>query len=357
MVVRAVAECAVLLRHVEAVDILVAVVVGFFHHCVKRFLQRLQSVAESHATGEHHDSCFRIISAQALDEVAIGHRQAFAVNDCDVFSSTGTIENPERLSGAFVFGSASGAFDWYISMAAAIDGGIGMDNIYSDIMGNSYMYSQMYDLTGSNGKATFEFTLASPDATTAVVSIAKLLDNNRLQPIESFDIEVTKEMTKHTVEFTKGTDYLIFDDFKLTMDLQAEKSIEIGITNALLQDPNATSAEFTRIDFNNDRISYDVLAAMVYPTLSSPLVSELSNRIEVEDISSVENTENVSASAYVEGGVLYVENPNAEKVEVYNLSGVRIFADNSGAYKVNTNLDANGVYIVRVGDKAIKVVR
>ena len=227
----------------------------------------------------------------------------------------------------------------------------------------------MYDLTGSNGKATFEFTLASPDATTAVVSIAKLLDNNRLQPIESFDIEVTKEMTKHTVEFTKGTDYccvlvemrngsfLIFDDFKLTMDLQAEKSIEIGITNALLQDPNATSAEFTRIDFNNDCISYDVLAAMVYPTLSSPLVSELSNRIEVEDISSVENTENVSASAYVEGGVLYVENPNAEKVEVYNLSGVRIFADNSGAYKVNTNLDANGVYIVRVGDKAIKVVR
>ena len=292
-----------------------------------------------------------------------------ADTDCDVFSSTGTIENPERLSGAFVFGSASGAFDWYISMAAAIDGGIGMDNIYSDIMGNSYMYSQMYDLTGSNGKATFEFTLASPDATTAVVSIAKLLDNNRLQPIESFDIEVTKEMTKHTVEFTKGTDYccvlvemrngsfLIFDDFKLTMDLQAEKSIEIGITNALLQDPNATSAEFTRIDFNNDRISYDVLAAMVYPTLSSPLVSELSNRIEVEDISSVENTENVSASAYVEGGVLYVENPNAEKVEVYNLSGVRIFADNSGAYKVNTNLDANGVYIVRVGDKAIKVVR
>lgn len=292
-----------------------------------------------------------------------------ADTDCDVFSSTGTIENPERLSGAFVFGSASGAFDWYISMAAAIDGGIGMDNIYSDIMGNSYMYSQMYDLTGSNGKATFEFTLASPDATTAVVSIAKLLDNNRLQPIESFDIEVTKEMTKHTVEFTKGTDYccvlvemrngsfLIFDDFKLTMDLQAEKSIEIGITNALLQDPNATSAEFTRIDFNNDRISYDVLAAMVYPTLSSPLVSELSNRIEVEDISSVENTENVSASAYVEGGVLYVENPNAENVEVYNLSGVRIFADNSGAYNVNTNLDANGVYIVRVGDKAIKVVR
>ena len=292
-----------------------------------------------------------------------------ANTDCDVVPSKATLDNPEKLSGAFIFGTESGAFDWYISMAAAIDGGIGLDNYYATLFGMAYMYSPLYDLTPFGGKADFEITMGSPDATKAVVALAEEGEDGYLKEIESYEVDVTTSMTGHTFNFTKGTESccilvyandgssLIFDDFKLTINMPKGSTIEQMIDLALIQDQKTSSYQFKGVDFKNDRISYDVLAARVDASLDDPIVSEYSNRVYVNAIGSVEGVSETAAKVYMEGETLCVENPEGAAVEVYNMAGVKVFADNSGEAVVRTQLDMRGAYIVKVGNAAVKVMR
>lgn len=242
-------------------------------------------------------------------------------------------------------------------MAAAIDGGIGIDNSYASLLGAAYMYSPLYDLTAFDGQADFEITMGSPDATKAIVALATEGEDGYLDEIETYEVDVTPTMTTHTFHFTKGNNSccilvyaldgvtLIFDDFRLTVDM------------ALLQDANASSTSFDGIDFNNDRISYDVLAARVDASLEDPIVSEYSNRVYVEAVDAVEQVEGAGARAYVEGADLCVENPEGAAVEVYNMAGVKVFTDHSGETFVQTQLDVPGVYMVKVGSTVVKVIR
>lgn len=292
-----------------------------------------------------------------------------ANTDCDVIASDATLENPEILSGAFLFGTKSGAFDWYISMAAAIDGGIGIDNSYAMLLGAAYMYSPLYDLTAFDGKANFEIAMGSPDATKAVVALATEGEDGYLDEIETYEVDVTPTMTSHTFNFTKGNEScciliyavdgmsLIFDSFRLTVDMPKDSKIEQMIDMALIQDGSASSTRFDGIDFNNDRISYDVLAARVDASLTDPIVSDYSNRVYVDAITAVEGVEEAGARVYMDGTALCVENPAGDKVEVYNMAGVKVFADNSGENFVKAQLDVPGVYVVKIGNVAVKVIR
>lgn len=292
-----------------------------------------------------------------------------ANTDCDVYPSSATLEKPEILSGGFIFGSQSGAFDWYISMAAAIDGGIGLDNSYAFLLGSAYMYSPLYDLTPFDGKADFSITLGSPDATKAVVALATEGEDGYLDEIESYEVDVTPTMTNHVFNFTKGNNSccilvyaldgmsLIFDDFNLSVNMPKDSKIEHMIDMALLEDASASSVRFDGIDFRNDRISYDVLAAIVDASLDDPIVSDYSNRVYVNAIGAVEGVNEAEAKVYMEGATLCVENPAGDDVEVYNMAGVKVFSDNSGDAVVKTQLDVRGVYVVKVGGEAVKVMR
>lgn len=55
------------------------------------------------------------------------------------------------------------------------------------------------------------------------------------------------------------------------------------------------------------------------------------------------------------GNELYVENPKAETVEVFNVDGTRVFSSKAGEAVVKTTLSGRGVYIVKVGNKVTKV--
>lgn len=71
----------------------------------------------------------------------------------------------------------------------------------------------------------------------------------------------------------------------------------------------------------------------------------------------VESFLSVNASARVANGTLFVANPAAESVNVFDLSGKLIYTDASGNENINVNLPQNGIYLVKVGNKTIKVIR
>ena len=72
---------------------------------------------------------------------------------------------------------------------------------------------------------------------------------------------------------------------------------------------------------------------------------------------SVENVALVNATARVANGVLRIANPAAETVNVYDLAGKLVYTNASGSQQLDVVLPANGVYMVKVGNKTIKVIR
>ncbi|MBR4887415.1 MAG: T9SS type A sorting domain-containing protein [Muribaculaceae bacterium] len=71
----------------------------------------------------------------------------------------------------------------------------------------------------------------------------------------------------------------------------------------------------------------------------------------------VESITSVNAMARVANGVLRVANPAAETVNVYDLAGKLVYTNASGSQELSVVLPANGVYMVKVGNKTIKVIR
>ncbi|MBR5787659.1 MAG: T9SS type A sorting domain-containing protein [Muribaculaceae bacterium] len=72
---------------------------------------------------------------------------------------------------------------------------------------------------------------------------------------------------------------------------------------------------------------------------------------------SVENVALVNATARVANGVLRIANPAAETVNVYDLAGKLVYTNANGSQQLDVVLPANGVYMVKVGNKTIKVIR
>lgn len=311
-----------------------------------------------------------VYEATTYKEHTASAAETFAVADANLglYESSGSLYYPEALGTGLSLPRDSGAFYWYINRAALMDGGIGLDNTLAVFYGMAYLYSPMYDFTPFGGKATFEITLASANATKAVVALAETDDQLMLQEVESVEVPVTSSMTTRRVEFTKGSDnacilvyakdgtYLMFKDLKLTVDMPEGSKIEFPYDQMVVENGNA--CRFEKVEYGkSDRISYSVVAAKV--TQEAQILSEPSNRVYVDFNSSVESLGDAVAApkAYVSGETLFVENPNAETVEVFDMTGACVLNDNTGAATVTATLASRGVYLVKVGSRVMKVMR
>lgn len=94
-------------------------------------------------------------------------------------------------------------------------------------------------------------------------------------------------------------------------------------------------------------------------TTMNVLESKYSELVKVgtAPLSSVENVSLVNATARVANGTLYIANPAGEAVNVYDLAGKLVYTNATGSQQLNVVLPANGVYMVKVGNKTIKVIR
>lgn len=285
-----------------------------------------------------------------------------------------TIDEPYQSFRPYYFDEFAGMADWYINQTAFADGALGIDNMYPDFFDLGYMISPELDFSTGDGTATIDVNWmslhASPtDEVYAIVSFATVGPDKTIQlqgDPQSFLVP-EKELKKETITLTGGTkdSYIIvytenagiimLDDFKVSLNINKGEKQFMPITTTLTE---ATSLKFDNLENKpGDRYAYKVASAYIGDG-TYPFQTAFSDYKFVELQSSVSSeTVKAEANAYVRDNRLFVNNPNHETVTVYAINGNLLFTDNTrptvGVYDLHTA----GMYIVKVGNKAIKVVK
>ena len=157
---------------------------------------------------------------------------------------------------------------------------------------------------------------------------------------------------------------LYIDNLKLTQDYKAGEIFRDPFFAKMLSVD--TEAEVTiPARCAGSEIWHHVAAGKVsyesdgYNTTMHVLESKYSElaKVGTAPLTSVENVSLVNATARVANGTLYIANPAGEAVNVYDLAGKLVYTNANGSQQLNVVLPANGVYMVKVGNKTIKVIR
>ena len=62
-----------------------------------------------------------------------------------------------------------------------------------------------------------------------------------------------------------------------------------------------------------------------------------------------------NAAVQIHDGNIFVANPQGLPVSVYNVNGIQVYSNNTGAANQTVKMSANGVYIVKVGNQTVRV--
>lgn len=286
-----------------------------------------------------------------------------------------TITEPFQSFAPYYFDEFAGMADWYINVTAFANGAVGLDNLYPDFFDQGYMISPKLDFSLGDGSVTIDVDWLSIPASyltevSAMVAFATVGPDNSINiegepqvfnvPVGALSHEtITLKGGKpdsYLVFFTPDNAIIMFDKLKVEMGMNKDEKILLPIKSLFTED---TSMDFKDLDVTpGDRYGYNVSSAyigdgtFVYQTGASDM-----QFVDLVSTSINDMTIDNGAEAYVKDGKLYVKNPNNEPVSIYNANGIQIVSATIEHSKGVYDLPATGLYIVKVGDKVIKVVR
>lgn len=187
---------------------------------------------------------------------------------------------------------------------------------------------------------------------------------------EGYPKAVNGDWKNFTINFTKGSkksiigiyavyadEHLYLDDLKITQKYQAGESLnDPFIFRRWLQEPKVdiTIPAFV----GKSDVSHRVTA---FKTNSDKNVSKQyaeSKFSELKKVGTANGISNIGLSKAVvkmEGNNVYVNNINGENVQIYTLDG-QLMYNNKGEKNIRVTLTQHGAYIVKVGNKTIKLV-
>ena len=187
---------------------------------------------------------------------------------------------------------------------------------------------------------------------------------------EGYPKAVNGDWKNFTINFTKGSkksiigiyavyadEHLYLDDLKITQKYQAGESLnDPFIFRRWLQEPKVdiTIPAFV----GKSDVSHRVTA---FKTNSDRNVSKRyveSKFSELKKVGTANGISNIGLSKAVvkmEGSNVYVNNINGENVQIYTLDG-QLMYNNKGEKNIRVALTQHGAYIVKVGNKTIKLV-
>lgn len=281
--------------------------------------------------------------------------------------SYGTPESPEVTDALSLEYSA-----WYAFLPLFINGSIGVSGEYSSMDYYGYFASPEYDLSSNNGVFNISFSLKGNTGEKVDVILHTSVEEGA--DSESITIQ-SDEWTEYSFTMTNGdvrsmieivyygADALFLDNLKVYQDLATGDRITTPIIQTLCSGPNfgVTVHEHYRMDelyyqlysvkylytYDNTYGDYIVSAAM-----NSELTEPRYVTLATEDVKDIKTQS--PAFAYFNEGQLNIFNPENEMVSVYNINGACVYTSTTNG-TVSLNL-AQGVYIVNVGNKAMKVV-
>ena len=187
---------------------------------------------------------------------------------------------------------------------------------------------------------------------------------------EGYPKAVNGDWKNFTINFTKGSkksiigiyavyadEHLYLDDLKITQKYQAGESLnDPFIFRRWLQEPKVdiTIPAFV----GKSDVSHRVTA---FKTNSDRNVKKQyveSKFSELKKVGTANGISNIGLSKAVvkmEGNNVYVNNINGENVQIYTLDGQLVY-NNKGEKNIRVALTQHGAYIVKVGNKTIKLV-
>ena len=259
------------------------------------------------------------------------------------------------------------------------DSGIlGITNMMADWGIPGFLLSPTFDLSNGGGKVKVEFKAKSflDDA----VLVLSLVNFEEGVPFPGYvGVSVGTEWQEFSYELeggidgceiyflvydaTEGGDIIYFDDLKVSQTLNKDEYIafpyrkaktdEPNVLQAVIETPGKTAGSFFSYNVNG---YFPVTIDPVYG--DEIMYSEASEEVYVDAPDAVKAIDaDKVAKAYVAGDELRIENPAGEPVYIYTVGGALIKADATGNTVVTSRLTQKGVYIVRVGNQAVKVVR
>lgn len=187
---------------------------------------------------------------------------------------------------------------------------------------------------------------------------------------EGYPKAVNGDWKNFTINFTKGSkksiigiyavyadEHLYLDDLKITQKYQAGESLnDPFIFRRWLQEPKVdiTIPAFV----GKSDVSHRVTA---FKTNSDRNVKKQyveSKFSELKKVGTANGISNIGLSKAVvkmEGNNVYINNINGENVQIYTLDGQLVY-NNKGEKNIRVTLTQHGAYIVKVGNKTIKLV-
>lgn len=259
------------------------------------------------------------------------------------------------------------------------DAGIlGITNMMADWGIPGFLLSPTLNLSNGGGKVKVEFKAKSflDDA----VLVLSLVNYEEGVPFPGYvGVSVGTEWQEFSYELeggidgceiyflvydaTEGGDIIYFDDLKVSQTLNKDEYIafpyrkaktdEPNVLQAVIETPGKTAGSFFSYNVNG---YFPVTIDPVYG--DEIMYSEASEEVYVDAPDAVKAIDaDKVAKAYVAGDELRIENPAGEPVYIYTVGGALIKADATGNTVVTSRLTQKGVYIVRVGNQAVKVVR
>lgn len=281
--------------------------------------------------------------------------------------STGTLDYPETSLTGYEFTKDDGAYGWYISMAASINGAMGLDNSFAMWFGSAYLYSPQGNYGQAGGKADLTLNVVAPANDNLLVMFAEIIDN-MITPIESSvkSIPVTPTMTEQKVTLEGGSDgdvilmysengqSVFFGSLKVDVDLKAGAKFSTTEDAVVAETNSCSFKDLTVVD--GDVFAYDVMAAYVADS-NNIVYSEISDKMEVQLSSSVASVAPAMAAVNVINGIANISNPAMKDVAVFGIDGKCIFTDNNGSESLSVELPAVGIYLVKVGTEIFKVIK
>lgn len=259
------------------------------------------------------------------------------------------------------------------------DSGIlGITNMMADWGIPGFLLSPTFDLSNGGGKVKVEFKAKSfLDDAVLVLSLVNFEEGVPFPGYVGVSVGTTWQDFSYELEggvngceiyimvydATEGGDVIYLDDLKVSQTLNKDEYIafpyrkvktdEPNVLQAVIETPGKTAGSFFSYNVNG---YFPVTIDPVYG--DEIMYSEASEEVYVDAPDAVKAIDaDKVAKAYVAGDELRIENPAGEPVYIYTVGGALIKADATGNTVVTSRLTQKGVYIVRVGNQAVKVVR
>lgn len=258
---------------------------------------------------------------------------------------------------------------WSQSQGALAAGYMGI----SPYSGVGYIQTPALDLSSNNGAFTVECEAAvyyGAFVTGDSFKIQLITDDDDETVLEekSFDITEAKFAT-FKADFTKGAtntyirfsytangfNKIFFDNIRVSQLKPAGSDISSLIEVVTTE---KTSEDFKVTFGEGEYYTYSVTASVetVVGSDIDYLDSPASNVIKVADPSSVDAVETENANVYASNGAIEIYSPSATNVEVYSITGALIRKGTVAAGNTTLDVTANGVVLVKVGNKTFKVI-